>query len=88
MKQYVIIAAAVYVLFSLSSCSEKMKENLSINSDHSAATHVQLDKGSYSSNEYIAFKKENFRSDMYTEQNFSEKVKFKAFVKHKQQSAE
>lgn len=48
--------------------------------------NYKLNKGSYWASEFYNFKKENLRSDLYAENQLSEKVLFKAFVIFKKHS--
>lgn len=45
---------------------------------------VPLNKGVYLASEFLKFKNDNLRSDLYTEEKVSEKVLFKAFVRYKE----
>jgi hypothetical protein len=68
------------VFFSCNKPSPEMSADLS----KSWNELYPLNKGSYLSSEYLEFKEENFRTDLYTDHELSEKVKFKAFVKNEQ----
>ncbi len=85
MKQFVM---NVLVLVSFShviiSCSNHKNANMSGSAQLSWNEVYPLDKGAYLSSDYLSFKEKNLRDDLYSEDNLSEKVKFKAFVKHEE----
>ncbi len=87
MKQSIISFMSLTVVLTLVSCSGKMEGSSTSKNNSELAGLTTYNKGSYSSVEFHQFKEENFRKDQYTENEFSEKVKFKAFVKHKEKAS-
>lgn len=73
-----IAAIAVVTVWNTSSV------NMNVNSNKDQfVSEMKLNKGSYWASEFAQFKKENLRADQFEAEKVSEKVIFKAFVKHK-----
>lgn len=71
----------------ISSCSGNGNVSNNAASKNGSSEKYPLNRGAYSSVEYLKFKEEKLSNNQLSASNqHSEKIKFKEFVKHKKQS--